>query len=52
MSSHYRFQVDISTPGETDDEEEQVRAFAALVESLASKGGPGFRVRVGDVERA
>lgn len=36
MSSHWKFEVHVKTPGEKDDEEAVVLQFAALVQSVAN----------------
>lgn len=52
MSSHYKFEVRVNTPGEGDDEEDLVEQFACLVQALANMlKRDDLAVVVGDVER-
>ncbi len=52
MSSHYKFEVHIATPGERDDEDETVEQFARLVQAMAKMiGRDDLAVVVGEVER-
>ena len=56
MSSHYKFEVHIKTPGENDDEEARVERFAEAVRKLAAcwidmRNDVGLEITVRDVER-
>lgn len=52
MSSHFKFEVRVKTPGEQDDEEELVQHFAELVQDIARiLNREDLEVTVGEVER-
>lgn len=52
MSSHYKFEVFVKTPGEQDDEETAVEYLAALVPAIARLLHRGdLEVTVGEVQR-
>lgn len=50
MSSHYKFEVHVKTPGEKDTESEDVREFAEMVATLG-RFHPHHEVRVTEVEQ-
>lgn len=54
VSSHYKFEVHLSTPGETDDEDQTVERFAQRVREIAQtwQEETGNEVTVGEVWRA
>lgn len=52
MSSHWKFEVHVKTPGEEDDEQETVERFAQHVQELADDWrDAGLDVSVRPVER-
>lgn len=58
MSSHYKFEVFVETPGELDDEDERVERFVMHVRELAAmwsaahrSAGVDLQISVGGVER-
>lgn len=57
MSSHYKFEVHVKTPGEQDDEGAVVERFARQVADLAASTWlpphqkPDFEVTVSEVQR-
>lgn len=58
VSSHYKFEVFVKTPGELDDEDERVERFAMHVRELAAmwsaahrSAGVDLEISVGGVER-
>jgi len=52
MSSHWKFEVHVKTPGESDDEKESVEQFATVVQHVARILNPDqLVVAVTSVER-
>jgi hypothetical protein len=52
MSSHWKFEVHVKTPGEKDDEQATVEQFADLVQSIARiLDRDDLEVTVSEVER-
>lgn len=54
MSRHWKFEVDVSTLGESDDEDEAVEQFACVVQTVANllyMNRSGLTVVVGEIER-
>lgn len=52
MSSHYKFEVHVKTPGESDDEETAVEYLAALVPAIGRLLQRGdLEITVSEVQR-